>query len=262
MNQPFKVILAIPARLDSSRLPRKLLAEIDGKPMLVHVLERCLQATSAHATVLCTDSQELADQASKLGIPSLLTSADCSSGSDRIASVADQLLAAVNSTPERTIIINVQGDQPFLDPALIDAIAASFIARQPTPEVLTPIYRLSPEKLHNPNVVKVLLAADGRGLYFSRSALPHVRDVDPAEWCAHTSFWGHVGIYAYRADVLLRWPQLPISPLEHLEKLEQLRLIEAGIRIDTLEVDGDQFSVDTPEQLEQAQAIAAMMPPG
>ena len=257
INQPFTVILAIPARMESSRLPRKLVAEIDGKPMLGHVLERCLQATSAHATMLCTDSQELADQAAGFGVSSLLTSADCTSGSDRIASVADQLLAAVNSAPERTIIINVQGDQPFLDPALIDAIAASFIARQPTPEVLTPIYRLSAEKLHNPNVVKVLLAADGRGLYFSRSALPHVRDVDPAEWCSHTSFWGHVGIYAYRADVLLRWPQLPISPLEHLEKLEQLRLIEAGIRIDTLEVEGDQFSVDTPEQLEQARAIAA-----
>ena len=109
---------------------------------------------------------------------------------------------------------------------------------------------------------RMLLAAEGRGLYFSRSALPHVRDVDPADWCAHTSFWGHVGIYAYRADVLQRWPQLPISPLEDLEKLEQLRLIEAGIRIDTLEVDEDQFSVDTPEQLEQARAIASMMPPG
>jgi 3-deoxy-manno-octulosonate cytidylyltransferase (CMP-KDO synthetase) len=234
-----------------------LVAEIDSKPMLQHVLERCLQAKAAHATVLCTDSQDLAEQAAELGVPSLLTSADCTSGSDRIASVADQLMATVKSAPEGTIIINVQGDQPFLDPALIDAIAASFIARQPTPEVLTPIFRLSAEKLHNPNVVKVLLAADGRGLYFSRSALPHVRDVDPAEWCAHTSFWGHVGIYAYRADVLLRWPQLPISPLEVLEKLEQLRLIEAGIRIDTLEVEGDQFSVDTPEQLEQARAIAA-----
>ena len=83
-----------------------------------------------------------------------------------------------------------------------------------------------------------------------------MRDVDPAEWCAHTSFWGHVGTYAYRADVLLRWPQLPISPLEHPEKLEQLRLIEAGIRIDTLEVEGDILSVDTAEQLEQARAIA------
>jgi len=206
MNQAFTVILAIPTRLESRRLPRKLAAEIDGKPMLGHVLERCLKSTAAHATVLCTDSQELADQAAGLGVSSLLTSAECSSGSDRIASVADQLLAAANSAPERTIIINVQGDQPFLDPGLIDAIAASFIARQPTPEVLTPIYRLSAEKLHNPNVVKLLLAADGRGLYFSRSALPHVRDVDPAEWCSHTSFWGHVGIYAYRADMLLSWP--------------------------------------------------------
>ena len=180
--------------MNSNRLPRKLLAEIGSKPMLQHVLELCLQATAAHTTVVCIDSQQLANQAAGLGVASLLTSADCTSGSDRIASVADQLLAAVNSAPERTIIINVQGDQPFLDPALIDAIAASFIARQPTPEVLTPIYRLNPEKLHNPSVVKVLLAADGRGLYFSRSALPHVRDVDPAEWCAHSSFWGHVDI--------------------------------------------------------------------
>jgi 3-deoxy-manno-octulosonate cytidylyltransferase (CMP-KDO synthetase) len=138
--------------------------------MLGHVLERCLQSTAAHATVLCTDNQELADQAAGLGVSSLQTSADCTSGSDRIASVADQLLAAMNSAPERTIIINVQGDQPFLDPALIDAIVASFIARQPTPEVLTHIYRLNAEKLHNPNVVKVLLAADGRGLFFP--ALP------------------------------------------------------------------------------------------
>jgi 3-deoxy-manno-octulosonate cytidylyltransferase (CMP-KDO synthetase) len=107
MNQDFRVILAIPARLNSSRLPRKLVAEIGGKPMLGHVLERCLRASSAHATVLCTDSQELADQAAGLGVASLLTSADCSSGSDRIASVADQLLAAVNSEPEHTIIINL-----------------------------------------------------------------------------------------------------------------------------------------------------------
>ena len=257
MEQDFTVILAIPARLNSSRLPRKLIAEIGKKSMLQHVLERCLQARTAHTIVLCTDSQELADQAACLGVHALHTSADCSSGSDRIASVTDELIAGMNSEPERTIIINVQGDQPFLDPALIDAIAAAFMARQPTPEVLTPIYQLSAEKLHNPNVVKVLLAADGRGLYFSRSALPHVRDVDPAEWSAHTNFWGHVGIYAYRADVLLRWPTLPPSPLEELEKLEQLRLIEAGIRIDTLEVKEDILSVDTPEQLEQARAIAA-----
>ena len=193
MGQDYTVILAIPARLDSSRLPRKLVAGIRGKSMLQHVLERCLQAKTARAIVLCTDSQELADKAAGLGVQALLTSADCRSGSERIASVADQLLAAVNSAPERIIIINVQGDQPFLDPAMIDALATTLIARQPTPAVLTPIYRLSAEQLHNPNVVKVLLAADGRALYFSRSTLRHVRDVDPADWAAHANVWGHVG---------------------------------------------------------------------
>jgi 3-deoxy-manno-octulosonate cytidylyltransferase (CMP-KDO synthetase) len=109
MNLAFTVILAIPARLEFSYLPSKLVAEIGGKPKLEHMLERCLQATAALAIVLCTESQTLADQAVGLGLPSLLTSADCTSGSDRIASVVDHLLAAVNSTPESTIIINVQG---------------------------------------------------------------------------------------------------------------------------------------------------------
>jgi 3-deoxy-manno-octulosonate cytidylyltransferase (CMP-KDO synthetase) len=121
------------------------------------------------------------------------------------------------------------------------------------------VYRLAPEKVHNPNVVKTLLAADGRALYFSRSAIPHVRDVDPADWPAHTTYWGHVGIYGYRADVLMRWPDLPHLPLEQTEKLEQLRLIEAGIEIGTFEVEGEFLSVDTPEQLEEARAIAAAM---
>jgi len=131
--------------------------------------------------------------------------------------------------PARTVIINVQGDQPFIDPAVIDAMAEAFSAITPAPAVLTPVYRMAAEKVHNPNVVKTLLAADGRALYFSRSAIPHVRGVEPAEWPQHAPYWGHVGIYGYRADVLTRWPGLPASPLEQIEKLEQLRLIEAGI---------------------------------
>jgi 3-deoxy-manno-octulosonate cytidylyltransferase (CMP-KDO synthetase) len=113
------------------------------------------------------------------------------------------------------------------------------------------------DNLHNPNVVKTLVAADGRALYFSRSAVPHVRDVEPDQWHAHAPFWGHVGLYGYRADVLARWPSLPPSPLEQLEKLEQLRLLEAGIGIGTFEVAGDFLSVDTPEQLERARELAA-----
>jgi 3-deoxy-manno-octulosonate cytidylyltransferase (CMP-KDO synthetase) len=113
------------------------------------------------------------------------------------------------------------------------------------------------DSVHNPNVVKTLLAADGRALYFSRSAVPHVRGAHPDDWHRHAPYWGHVGIYGYRADVLARWAHLPHSPLERTEKLEQLRLIEAGIEMGTFPVEGESLSVDTPEQLEQARRIAA-----
>lgn len=254
-------LVAVPARLESSRLPGKVLADIGGKPMLQWVLEGCGQATTPAAVVLCTDSQELVKLARQWGFEALLTSPACASGSERISSVAEQLVArAGGGDPERTLIINVQGDQPFIDPAVIDAMAAEFNRRQPTPEVLTPVYRMGAEKVHNPNVVKTLLAADGRALYFSRSALPHVRGVDPADWPAHTTYWGHVGLYGYRADVLQRWSALPHSPLEHVEKLEQLRLIEAGIGIGSFPVADESLSVDTAEQLDQARAIAACLP--
>jgi 3-deoxy-manno-octulosonate cytidylyltransferase (CMP-KDO synthetase) len=253
-------VVAVPARLESSRLPGKVLADIGGKPMLQRVLEGCAKATSPAAVVLCTDSPDLRDRASSWGFDALLTSPSCESGSERIASVADQLVARSGGQPTNTLIINVQGDQPFVDPAVIDAMATEFADRSPAPEVLTPVYRMAAPNVHNPNVVKTLLAADGRALYFSRSAIPHVRGVDPANWPAHTPYWGHVGIYGYRADVLMRWNQLPHSPLEHTEKLEQLRLIEAGIQIGTFPVHQESLSVDTAEQLEQARAIAANQP--
>lgn len=249
-------VVAVPARLESSRLPGKVLADIAGKPMLQRVLERCARASEPAAVVLCTDNQDLADCAAAWGFAALLTSPSCESGSERIASVADQVVVRGGGNAEDTLIINVQGDQPFIDPAVIDAMAAEFARRTPTPEVLTPVYRMGANKVHNPNVVKTLLATDGRALYFSRSAIPHVRGVDPADWHAHTTYWGHVGIYGYRADVLMRWNQLPHSPLEHTEKLEQLRLIEAGIQVGTFPVEVESLSVDTAEQLEQARAIA------
>jgi 3-deoxy-manno-octulosonate cytidylyltransferase (CMP-KDO synthetase) len=249
-------VVAVPARLESSRLPGKVLADIGGKPMLQRVLERCSRAIAPAAVVLCTDSQDLIDRAGSWGFAALLTSPSCESGSERLASVVDQLVARAGGSAEGTLIINVQGDQPFIDPEVIDALAAEFARRTPTPEVLTPVYQMGPEKVHNPNVVKTLLAANGRALYFSRSAIPHVRGVDPADWHAHTTYWGHVGIYGYRADVLMRWNQLPHSPLENTEKLEQLRLIEAGIAIGTFPVQDESLSVDTAEQLEQARSIA------
>jgi len=149
----------------------------------------------------------------------------------------------------------VQGDQPLLDPGIIETMVAQFVALQ-RPPVLTPVYPLAADKLHDPNVVKVLRARDGRAITFSRSALPHLRGVPPEQWADHTTYWGHVGLYGYRADVLASWTALPVSPLEQLEKLEQLRLIDAGIPLLTFAVDQDCLSVDTPEQLEQARALA------
>ena len=254
-----KCVVAVPARLQSSRLPNKVLADIGGKPMIQRVLERCRESTAVDTVVLCTDSQELQQRAAAWGFPVLMTAEYCSSGSDRIASVADALMALAwgdaTPAPEQTAVINVQGDQPFIDPKVIDAMAAEFRRLDPVPAVVTPVYGLKPETVHNPNVVKTLLAHDGRALYFSRSAIPHVRDVDPSEWHRHTTFWGHVGMYGFRGDVLAGWGQLPASPLEDLERLEQLRLIEAGLTIATFEVQGTSLSVDTAEQLEQARAM-------
>ena len=261
-------VVAVPARLASSRLPDKVLAEIGGQPMIQRVLERCSQAAGISAVVLCTDSVRLQDLASGWGYPVLMTSETCSSGSERIASVADQLVAlAWGERPaawdvvqrqqrlQSTSVINVQGDQPFLEPAVITQMAAEFERRDPLPAVVTPVYRLTATTIHNPAVVKTLLAHDGRALYFSRSAIPHVRDVEPGDWHQHAPYWGHVGMYGFRGDVLAGWDQLPASPLEDLERLEQLRLIEAGYTIDTFTVEGTSLSVDTQEQLDEARRL-------
>lgn len=266
-------VVAVPARLQSSRLPNKVLADIGGKSMIHRVLEQCARATGPEAVVLCTDSSALQESAQSWGFPVLMTAEQCSSGSERIASVADLLVAmAWGETVESwdastrqarlasTAVINVQGDQPFLDPDVVTAMAAVFDQSNPVPAVVTPVYRLNPGTIHNPAVVKTLLASDGRALYFSRSAIPHVRDVDPTEWHKHTDYWGHVGMYGFRGDVLAAWDSLPASPLENLERLEQLRLIEAGHTIATFRVEGTSLSIDTEEQLEQARNIVFNKP--
>jgi 3-deoxy-manno-octulosonate cytidylyltransferase (CMP-KDO synthetase) len=234
------VVVAVPARLASSRLPGKVMADIGGQPMLRHVLERCRLARGVAAVLACSDSAEVLEAVGAWGFAGLATPEHCSSGSERLASVLDQLVGAGGAVRERTLVINVQGDQPLLDPAILETM----VARAADPAggwlpVITPVYPLPPEKIHDPNVVKVLRAGDGRAI---------------------TTYWGHVGIYGYRADVLAGWSALPPSALEDLEKLEQLRLIEAGIPIATFTVEADCFSVDTPQQLEQARARMAGSP--
>ena len=254
-----KVLVAVPARLESSRLPNKVLADIGGQPMIRMVLDRSSKATGVDSVVLCTDSDHLKQLAEGWGYRVQMTSTECTSGSERIASVADELIALVwaegQSDPSRTAVINVQGDQPFLDPSVIECMVSQFQRCDPPPSVVTPVYALQQEFVHDPNVVKTVLSHDGRALYFSRSAVPHIRDVDPSEWHRYTTYWGHVGIYGFRGDVLRTWEQLPPSTLEDLERLEQLRLLEAGYSIATFPVEGTSLSVDTAEQLAEARAV-------
>ena len=151
-----KVVVAVPARLQSSRLPNKVLVDIGGQPMIQRVLERCREAQGVDAVVLCTDSFQLQHLAEGWGFPVLMTAESCSSGSERIASVADALMTLAwgdqSVQPSRTAVINVQGDQPFLDPAVIEAMVVEFQRLDPLPSVVTPVYALSPETVHNPDV--------------------------------------------------------------------------------------------------------------
>ncbi len=247
-------IVVIPARLESKRLPGKILADIEGKTMIQRVIESCLDAKLPQRVVLCTDNQKIADEVKRLNIEIFFTKQDCDSGSERISSVLHKIIPKNNLS--NILIINVQGDQPFLDSNILDLMCNEFHKKDPKPDVLTPIYKLSPNKIHDPNVVKTLVGHDKKALYFSRSALPYVRGVDKEEWYKYYPYWGHVGIYGYRGDVLAKWSKLKNSKLSEMESLEQLKLIESGYKIGTFEVQGESLSVDTYEHLREARLIA------
>tara|TARA_A100000164_G_C21908317_1_gene774276 strand:- start:257 stop:1081 length:825 start_codon:yes stop_codon:yes gene_type:complete len=265
----FKIIIAIPGRLKSSRLPNKLIADINGKSMIQRVIEKCKKVKGSSDLFLCTDSEVLAEIGNKLDIDVLLTSENIQSGSERISSVISKIIEKkwrvnlkdidLNKKSEifkNTFIINVQGDQPFIDEKVIDKMIDIFISNNGINQVITPIYKLSKESIFNPNVVKLVLNHNKQVLYFSRSPIPFVRGIEELKWHENNDFWGHVGIYGYRADILSNWEFYKKSNLEALEKLEQLRLIEAGVIFDTFLVKGDFLSVDTNSQLNEAIEIA------
>ena len=239
-------VVAIPARLNSTRFPRKVLAHIDGRPMLWHVYQGASKAKSVTDVWVLTDSEEVYEEAVSWGCKALMTSEECPSGTARIASVVDALGA--------DIVVNVQGDEPMISGSVVDGVVATLEGSDA--DVATPVYRISEiEDLTNPNVVKVVRDANGRALYFSRSPIPYVRDLDLEEWCSVVPFWGHVGVYAYRRTVLLDYATLPDGTLEGAEKLEQLRLLEAGKQIITVEVDYRPHGVDTPADLDAVERI-------
>jgi len=236
-----RIFGVIPARLQSTRLPRKLLLAETGKPLLQYVWEAACRSSELTDVLIATDSEEIARVARGFGALCELTG-EHPSGTDRICEVINRC------GQDADLIVNVQGDEPELDSSNIDELVR---ALKGCPEAQmatlgTPIRSL--EQLHAFSCVKVVRAADGRALYFSRSPIPHVRDRDEADVLASEAPWLlHVGIYAYRPEFLRLWPALPASRLEQWEKLEQLRALEAGVRIQVAVVEHRSVGIDTPD---------------
>jgi 3-deoxy-manno-octulosonate cytidylyltransferase (CMP-KDO synthetase) len=236
-----RILGVIPARLASTRLPRKLLREIAGRPLLAWVVDAARACPQFDDILVAADSQQIADLCRTLDVPCLLTSPDLPSGTDRLHAVA-QLHHA-------DIYVNVQGDEPLLRPEHIAALLRPF-ARAHV-DVSTLKVRCTPENIANPNAVKVVTAGDGRALYFSRATIPCHRDTAEAA----PAYWKHIGLYAYRKSALLRFPTLPPSQLERAERLEQLRFLENGLSIYVEPTDHDTIGVDTEADLQMVEAI-------
>lgn len=239
-------VAIIPARYRSTRLPGKALALIGDRPMICHVAERTRRARGLSGVIVATDDERIRDAVRATGGEVVMTRPEHPSGTDRLAEVAGALAADV--------LINVQGDLPLLDPRMVEVLAAAIAADRELPmaTLATPI--ATEDEWRSPHVVKVVWGGDRRALYFSRSPIPHDRDGSrrPEEpWG-----WRHVGMYAYRREVLLRLAALAPSPLEERERLEQLRALEHGITIGVVEwrAAGPLIEVDTPEDLERARS--------
>ncbi len=230
----------IPARLASTRLERKVLRELAGKPMVEWVWRAAAGSGLMDPVVVATDSNEVASVCRERGIPVAMTSAGCASGSDRVREVARQI--------DADIYVNIQGDEPTLTAEFFPPLLELF--DRPEVQVATLAVRCAPEDINNPSAVKVVTALDGKALYFSRATIPYDRD--------NTGFAGHrkhLGIYAYRKAALEKFAELPPGWLESVEKLEQLRLLEAGIDIYVAAAPSDTIGVDTEEDLQRAEAV-------
>jgi len=237
-SQPPAVVAIIPSRYQSSRLPGKPLADIGGRPMIEHVYRRAAEAEAVDAVVVATDDQRIADAVEAFGGIARMTRSTHRTGTDRIAEVAAELSC--------DIVVNVQGDEPLIDPAMISAVVAPL--RADASIVMTTARRrlVDSDDLRNPHIVKVVADPRGDALYFSRAAIPY--GDDPASTPAYV----HVGLYGFRRDFLLRFAALPQTPLELTESLEQLWALEHGYRIRTVVTEHHSIGVDTPQDLERA----------
>jgi 3-deoxy-manno-octulosonate cytidylyltransferase (CMP-KDO synthetase) len=241
-----KVLGLIPARYASSRFPGKPLHPIAGKPLIQHVVERCQLAKSLSEVIVATDDERIANAARKFCRVEM-TADKHPSGTDRIAEVVQRIPCDA--------AVNIQGDEPLIDPTVIDTVAGALAGAEMS--TAATLIRQAAE-YDNPNVTKVVVNAAGRALYFSRRTIPFVREAASrpvAEQLAAFPFLKHLGIYGYRRETLLRLVQFPVSPLENAEKLEQLRALEHGIDIAVVRVNYDSVGVDVPEDVERVEML-------
>ena len=242
-----KILCVIPARYASTRLPGKPLANIAGKPMIQHVYERASQARRPAKVLVATDHELVYQAVTDFGGQALMTSPDHPTGTDRLAEVA-------RACPEYELIINVQGDEPLIEPAVIDQLAAAF-DDEPELVMATLATVMAEDEYDKPSAVKVVTRRNGHALYFSRSLIPY-----PRVQLAELPVYKHIGIYAYRRDFLLTYAALAPTPLERTESLEQLRALEHGYNIKVLLTDFQSVGVDTPEDLERVNHILQEVP--
>lgn len=243
-----KIVAIIPARYGSRRLPGKPLALIAGKPMIEHVVRRAQKATRITEVIVATDDERIASAVRAFGGRAVMTAPSLASGTDRVAAVAE-------SMPDVDIVVNVQGDEPMIAPAMIDR-AIEPLERDGSLVAATCVRIItSAAELADPGIVKVVLDGSGNCLYFSRSAVPFVRDCPPDDWPRRHIFYRHHGIYVFRRDFLLHYASLGQTPLERAEKLEQLRILEHGYGIRAVVTDDESPAVDTPADLEKVRAI-------
>ena len=239
-----KVIGIIPARYGSTRFPGKPLALIARKPLIQHVVERCQRAASLSEVIVATDDTRIWEVAQGF-CRAEMTAPEHPSGSDRIAEVAARCACDA--------VVNIQGDEPLIDPGVIDAVAGA-LAHTEMSTAATPM--TSAEEYGSPNVVKVVVSKAGQALYFSRRTIPYLRDAasgSVSEQLAAFPFLKHLGIYGYRRETLLRLVKFPVSPLERAERLEQLRALENGIAIAVVQVDYDSVGVDVPADVKRVE---------
>ncbi|ADV81536.1 3-deoxy-manno-octulosonate cytidylyltransferase [Terriglobus saanensis] len=245
--RPNRILAVIPARLESTRLPRKVLREIAGKPLLAWVVEAALRVPQLDGVIVAVDSAEVADLCQQRGWQYQMTSRELASGTDRMHAVAE----ALEKTHPADIYVNIQGDEPTLTEHHIEALLRPFDLGDHV-QATTICVLCTPENITNPNAIKVVTAPDGRALYFSRAAIPYDR-----ENSGDVQYWKHIGLYAYRAATLKRFATLPPSTLEQIERLEQLRLLENNIALYVETVDHDTIGVDTEEDLQRVATLLA-----